>query len=150
MSPGMMTSKSRGGFQHGSRQQHFAATPTSAPRIFAASRPKFAVSPNDSGGSNISLTPDKTVTIGVDADGAVTITVGPKPAENANGNGLGQRSMRRGLPGGSVDKMAVSTSNDGSVVVRPEGDAVLRIVGDPLSGAITVVEIEPEPLNVTP
>jgi hypothetical protein len=48
-----------------------------------------------------------------------------------------------------ADKMAVSSNSDGSITVRPEGDATLQIVGDPLSGAITVVELQPEPLNVS-
>jgi hypothetical protein len=59
----------------------------------------------------------------------------------------GRRS--RGLFGRVADKMAVSSNSDGSIMVRPEGDAVLQIVGDPLSGAITVVELESEPLNVS-
>jgi hypothetical protein len=41
----------------------------------------------------------------------------------------------------------VSTDNNGEVTVRPEGDSVLEIVGDPLSGAITIVELFPEPIN---
>jgi len=140
MSPGMMTSRNRGGFQHGTRQ-HFSPAP--APRTFAASRPKFAVSPNDAGGSTITPDENETVSVGTDADGAVTITLNPKPAENRNGNGLG-RAARRGLFGHGADKMAVSANSDGSVTIRPEGDAALQVVGDPLSGAVTVVEIEPE------
>jgi hypothetical protein len=56
---------------------------------------------------------------------------------------------RRGLYGRVVERMAVASNSDGSITVRPEGDAVLQIVGDPLSGAITVVELQPEPLNVS-
>jgi hypothetical protein len=46
--------------------------------------------------------------------------------------------------------MALSTNSDGSVLIRPEGDNALQVVGDPLSGAVTVVEILPEPLDVAP
>jgi hypothetical protein len=150
MSPGMMTSRNRGGFQtfFPRAAGHRSNSPTPSNRTYHSPHGRFAVAPNTDGGSNITLTEDETVSVGTDADGAVTITVNPKPAEN--GNGLGQRSIRRGLPGRSVDKMAVSTNSDGSVVIRPEGDAALQIVGDPLSGAVTVVEIEPEPLNTTP
>jgi hypothetical protein len=58
----------------------------------------------------------------------------PTPTEGA----------RRGFYGRVVERMAVASNSDGSITVRPEGDAVLQIVGDPLSGAVTVVEIEPE------
>jgi hypothetical protein len=88
------------------------------------------------------------VSVRTDVDGAVTITVNPKPPENGAGNGLGNGA--RSLFGRVADKMAVSSNSDGSVTIRPEGDAALQIVGDPLSGAVTVVEIEPEPLNVPP
>jgi hypothetical protein len=147
MSPGMTRSSSRGGFGFGHASPRF--TPTPHHRLYQPPHGRFSVSPNNAGGSNIALDENETVSVGTDADGAVTITVNPKPGES-DGNGLGQRSMRRGLPGRSVDKMAVSANSDGSVTIRPEGDASLQVVGDPLSGAVTVVEIEPEPLNVTP
>ena len=81
------------------------------------------------------------MTVGTDADGNVTIDIKPKP-ENDNGNGLAD-GARRGFFGRVADKMAVASNSDGSITVRPEGDAVLQIVSDPLSGAITVVEIIP-------
>jgi hypothetical protein len=112
-------------------------------------RQRFSVTPNAGGGSAITLDENETVSIGTDAEGAVTITVNPKPPENGNGNGNGARRLpaRRGLFGRAHDKMAVSTNSDGSILIRPEGDASLQLVGDPLSGAVTVVEIVPEPLN---
>jgi hypothetical protein len=64
------------------------------------------------------------------------------------GIGFGSNGARRGLFGRVADKMAVSSNSDGSVTIRPEGDASLQILGDPLSGAISVVEIVPEPLDV--
>lgn len=48
----------------------------------------------------------------------------PTPTEGA----------RRGLYGRVVERMAVASNSDGSITVRPEGDASLQIVGDPLSG----------------
>jgi hypothetical protein len=148
MSPGMTRSSSRGGFGFGHATPRFTRTPQN--RTYQPPHGRFSVSPNDAGGSKITLDENETVSVGTDASGKVTITVNPKPAENGNGNGLGQRALRRSLFGHGVDKMAVSANSDGSVTIRPEGDASLQVVGDPLSGAVTVVEIEPEPLNVTP
>jgi hypothetical protein len=146
MSPGPLTSRQHGGHGFGSRFHGHSygriAPPTS--RSYSAARQRFSVTPNDGGGSTITLDENETVSVGTDADGAVTISVDPKPENGRNGIAKG---ARRGLFGRVADKMAVSSNSDGSVTIRPEGDAVLQIVGDPLSGAIPVVELEPEPLN---
>jgi hypothetical protein len=72
---------------------------------------------------------------------------GPPPA---NGAGRGFTRSPRGYYGRTLTKMAMSSNSDGSITVRPEGEATLQVVGDPLSGAVTIVEIIPEPLAVAP
>jgi hypothetical protein len=150
MSPGPLTSRQHGGHGFGPRfhGHGYGRIAPPAPRTHFAERQRFNVATSADGGSTITLDENETVTVGTDVDGAVTITVNPKPPENGNGLGNGTREMpaRRSLFGRTVDRMAVSSNSDGSVTIRPEGDAALQIVGDPLSGAVTVVEIEPVPI----
>jgi hypothetical protein len=42
-------------------------------------------------------------------------------------------------------RMSVLADNDGSIVIRPEEDNTLQLVGDPDSGAVAVIELEPMP-----
>jgi hypothetical protein len=161
MSPGPLTSRQHGGHGFGPRfhgygygriappapRQHVAQHTTQ----FTGTHQRFSVG----GDGKITLDPGESLVVDVDEDGGVRIGVKPPEAENGNGrlpaNGNGNRveqlGKRHGLFGRVADKMAVSSNSDGSITIRPEGDAVLQIVGDPLSGAITVVEIVPEPLN---
>jgi hypothetical protein len=142
MSPGMTRSSRMGGFGFGHAAPRF--TPTPRNRIYQPPHGRFSVTPNNSGGSNITLTPDETVGVGTDADGNVTIAVNPKPAENGNDtdNGLG-RAARRGLYG-AVDRLMVSSNSDGSITIHPTGpDNVLQVTGDEAMGQVVVTEIEP-------
>lgn len=152
MSPGPLTSFARGGFGYGRNQSGFTqrfAAPL-ANRNFVqpgARQQKFYV---DDGGIGHFEPGDKLV-LQVDDDGGVTIALGPPKNGNGNGNGNGDgnsNDKHRSLFG-RRHRMAVSTSSDGEVAVRPEGDGSFEIVGDPLSGAITIVELPPEPLNST-
>jgi hypothetical protein len=117
---------------------------------------RFAVTPNEAGGSRIALDDTETVTLGTDPEtGAVTIEVSPKPAATNGGNGgtaalaANGRTVGRQLTnlirgaGRIRQRMSVLADNDGSIVVRPEDDNSLMLVGDPDSGAVAIVELEP-------
>jgi hypothetical protein len=154
MAPGPLTSRNHGGHGFGPRfhGQGYGRIAPPPQRTYFPPQQRFSVAPNATGGTDIALTEDETVLIGTDPEtGAVTISVNPKPTENGaeNGNDVlpvnGRTHHSRGLAGRHVDKMAVSANSDGSVTIRPEGDAALQVVGDPMSGAVTVVEIIPEP-----
>ena len=116
----------------------------------------------------VTLDPGDRLTIEIGEDGVATVSVAspgdevseptapptPPPAPEAPTQTPAPPSTptegrSRGLYGRVVERMAVASNSDGSITVRPEGDASLQIIGDPLSGAITVVEIQPEPLNVS-
>jgi hypothetical protein len=150
MSPGPLSSAHRGGFsfQHGGGRhaggnygQRFGApNPGRAYGPQPSARGRFYV--DDDG---IVLEPGDTLTVTVDDEGDATVTV---TGADDGGNGNGEESKRRGLFSRRLDKMAVSSNSDGTITIRPEGDASLQLIGDPLSGAIVVVEIEPEPIEV--
>jgi hypothetical protein len=53
-------------------------------RDLSGARQRFSVSPNDVGGSTITLTDDEVVSVGMSEVG-VTITIGPKPEPEENG-----------------------------------------------------------------
>jgi hypothetical protein len=118
----------------------------------AAHRQRFYL---DGQGHGVLEAGDKlTVTVNDEGDTVISVTGAEdaevEEAEDGNGNnGNGEEeeeAKRRHFF--SHRKMAVSTSSDGTVTIRPEGDNTLQIVGDPLSGAVTIVEIEPETMNV--
>ena len=127
-------------------------------------RQRFSVG----GDGSVTLDPGDRLTVTIGEDGVATVTVAapedeaaeptapptPPPAPEAptqlpEAPPTPTEGARHGLYGRVVERMAVASNSDGSITVRPEGDATLQIVGDPLSGAITVVELEPEPLNVS-
>lgn len=60
-----------------------------------------------------------------------------------DGNGEEEDTKSRSFFG-RRDKMVVSSNPDGSVLVRPEGDSTLRVFGYSESGAVTIVEVEPD------
>jgi hypothetical protein len=172
MSPGMMTSGNHGGFGprfHGHGYGRIA--PPLRSRDYSARsipdiRQRFSV--GDDG--TVTLDPGDRLTIEIGEDGVATVSVAspedeaseptPPPTPPASPPAPEEPTQTpappwtptegrsRGLHGRVVERMAVADNSDGSITVRPEGDASLQIVGDPLSGAITVVEIVSEPLNV--
>jgi hypothetical protein len=139
MSPGPLTSHTRGGlnFQHGGgrsfghRNAPFYGTreaPLPVNRALFGGRQKFTVSPNDAGGSTITLTEDEVVSVGTNDEGGVEITIGAKPEPEAetNGNGNGNGTQQRGLR----RKMALMGNPDGSLTVEPEPGYSLVVLCD--------------------
>ncbi len=172
MSPGPLTSRQHGGHGFGPRFHGHGFGRIAPPlrnrdfgggRVNPDIRQRFTV--GDDG--TVTLDPGDRLTIEIGEDGVATVSVAspgdevseptapptPPPAPEAPTQTPAPPSTptegrSRGLYGRVVERMAVASDSDGSITVRPEGDASLQIVGDPLSGAITVVEIVPEPLNV--
>lgn len=113
MSPGPLTSFSRGGFGYGRNQgftQGFGAP--LANRNFAqpgARQQKFHI---DDGGVG-HFEPGDRLVLQVDDDGGVTIAL--EPPKNGNGNGNGEDKCRSLF--GRRTKMAVSTDNNGEVTI---------------------------------
>lgn len=140
----------------------FATATSVAAGLIPDIRQRFTV--GDDG--TVTLDPGDRLTIEIDEEGVATVSVAspedevseptapptPPPAPEAPTQlpetpPTPTEGARRGLYGRVVERMAVASNSDGSMTVRPEGDAMLQIVGDPLSGAITVVEIVPEPMK---
>ena len=135
-------------------------------RLIPDIRQRFTVGDDGS----ITLDPGDRLTVEIGEDGVATVSVASpedeaseptaprtppasrpapeEPTQTPASPSTPTEGRSRGLYGRVVERMAVASNSDGSITVRPEGDASLQIVGDPLSGAITVVEIVPEPLNV--
>lgn len=173
MAPGPLTAASRGGFgfghQHrgGNYGRVFSAPNTSRTYGTTYGPGSGAQQPQrlylDDSGRGTLEAGDK-LTVEIDDDGNTIVEVSgtdnsdmveeveeavePDNGTNGNGNGEEEESRSRAWSFGRRDKMAISSNSDGTVTIRPEGDASLQIVGDPLSGAITVIEVEPEVLNV--
>ena len=172
MSPGMMTSRNQGGFGPRFHGQGYGriASPTARNREYSARsipdiRQRFTVGDDGS----ITLDSGDRLTVEIGEDGVATVSVAspegeaseptapptppasppaPEPTQTPAPPSTPTEGRSRGLYGRVVERMAVASNSDGSITVRPEGDASLQIVGDPLSGAITIVEIVPEPLHV--
>lgn len=164
-----MTTSARGGFGFG--HQHRGSN---YGRQFGAPNPGRTYGPQpgaraqhqrfylDGSGHGV-LEAGDTLTVTLDDEGntVVSVTGADDGADNGDmveeaadengngdiGNGEEEESERRRFFG-RRDKMRVSTNPDGSVLIRPDSDNTLQIVGDSESGAVTVVEIEPETLNV--
>jgi hypothetical protein len=157
MSPGPLTSHSRGGlhFQHGARQR-FSPTPNQ--RNYFSPQQRFTVQPHD-GGSRVTLDPAEQVTITTDDDGAIVIDVGGKPAEAENGNGgsggvleAGKRlrglfgaadGIRRALP--RQQRMVLTAQPDGGLLIEPsDPDNAVIAIGDPNAAeGVLVMEVIP-------
>ena len=103
------------------------------------SRQRFSVG----GDGKITLDSGEQLVVAVDESGAVTIGVGN--SEPANGPGAPGTASRAGAVPGMRRKMSLYAGNDGEVVIRPEDDNTLQVIGDPDSGAVAVIELEPAP-----
>jgi hypothetical protein len=151
MSPGPLTNSHRGGFGFSNRsfQYHGGGfgriAPPYAGRDYGArttglpgARQRFAVD----GNGRITLDSGERLVVEVGEDGGVVIGVGNSEPTNgpgasaANGNTFASRMRRR---------MSLFAGNDGEIVVRPEEDNTLQVIGDPDSGAVAVIELEPAP-----
>jgi hypothetical protein len=115
-------------------RQNFAQRTTQ----FSGIRQRFSVG----GDGKITLDSGEQLVVAVGEDGAVTIGVGNNEPTNgpvapaANGK-TGAGPMRR--------RMGVFSGSDGEIVIKPEGDNSLQLIGDPESGAVAVIELEPAP-----
>jgi hypothetical protein len=115
-------------------RQNFAQRTTQ----FSGVRQRFSVG----GDGKITLDSGEQLVVAVDENGAVSIGVGNSepvngPAAPAANGRSGAARMRR--------KMSLYTGTDGEVVIAPEPDNTLQVIGDPDSGAVAIVELEPMP-----
>jgi hypothetical protein len=145
MSPGMMTSGSRGSFYNGrafnSSRNLNRAFSSPHGRAFTGQRNKFAVSADpDTGAHSIELGDNETATISLAEDGSLNIEVQNKPAANGNGaaaQGEPVTNARRTFAS-QRNNMSWEKNPDGSVLFVPDADEVLSVSGDATHASINV------------
>jgi hypothetical protein len=153
MSPGPLTSRQRGGYGFGPRFHGGGfgrIAPPYAGRDYGTRRAglpgvrqRFSVD----GHGRISLDPGESLVVAVDEDGSVTIGVGaPEPGANGNGGGNGSPAANgKNFVDRMRRKMTLFSDNNGAVVIEPDPDNTLQLIGDPESGAVAIIELEPAP-----
>jgi hypothetical protein len=158
MSPGMMTSGSRGGFYNGralNTSRNFnRALGAPVGRVYGqhGQRNKFAVSGNGNGGHSVTLADNEAATLTVNEDGSLTVEIINKPANGngtngGNGNGSAVQAEpvqnARRAAGRQVNRMSWEKDpSDGSVTFYPDADETLHVNGDALMANVVA---EPSP-----
>jgi hypothetical protein len=139
------------------------ALPTLANRSFAASgrsalgfqsrqafgqRQKFAVSPTETGGHDVTLGDNETATISMNAAGECVVTIENKPmvADDVDSNGIEMPTAvavveaglgtRRTGRGGQRGKMSWVDEPDGTIVFTPGPDELLVVTGDAIRASV--------------
>jgi len=163
MSPGPLTTCSRGGFGYGRAPgftPHAAgfsrgnrAYGAAGGRTFNGHRQRFAVATDPANGQTINLGDNEVATVTVNADGSTTISIENKPAAPAaNGNGGNGvqvetdrlRSHLRGLAGRLVGKMSWEKDPaTGAVTFVPDANEVIDVDGDATMAVVSAVPTPP-------
>jgi hypothetical protein len=157
--PGPCDSAHRGGFHfarpvpHGGRQQ-LSPSPTgrytaALPRGRFISQQRFAFTPLEDGGARVTLNESEEAVLHHDQNGNLVIDIAPAASEAPAGEPapaveveiqVGQvayRGHRR------RDKMMVDHHDDGTLSITPAPGNVLLTGGDPESGMLEIIEVEP-------
>jgi hypothetical protein len=130
----------------------FAASGRSAlgfqPRQAFDQRQKFAVSPTETGGHDVTLGDNETATISMNAAGECVVTIENKPAvaDDVGGDDIEMPTAvavveaalgtRRTGRGGQRSKMSWIHETDGSVVFSPGPDELLIVDGDAIRASV--------------
>jgi hypothetical protein len=113
-------------------------------------RQKFAVTPTETGGHDVTLSDNETAKLTVDETGALTITVENKPpvVDDASADAVptdmpavavvesAYRSTGRSGSHGQRSKMSWTDEPDGTIVFVPGEDEMLVVTGDSIRASV--------------
>jgi hypothetical protein len=132
-----------------------AALGTSAQAQSFGQRHKFAVTPTEAGGHEVTLGDNETATISMNADGSCTVTVENKPAADngANGNGapasmpvVVEAAYRGARRAGTHTVSKMSWERDpatGGISFVPDTGETLDVDGDAIQAVVTTLPARP-------